>query len=161
MRDDGGMLSRAEFLATLPRRRLAAAALLRDEQGRVCLVEPTYKEGWILPGGTVEADEAPSTACTREVREELGIDLVPGPLLALAWVAPAPEVDPHGGELLVYDGGVVGPEVVARFALPPDELRSFRFAAPEEVVGLATARTARNVDAALAGLAQGRVVELT
>jgi 8-oxo-dGTP diphosphatase len=154
------MLSRSEYLATLPRRRLAAAALIRDDQGRVCLVEPTYKDRWILPGGTVEADEAPSSACTGEVREELGVDVVPGPLLALSWVAPVPGLDPHGGLRLVYDGGVVGPATIARFVLPTDELRSFRFVAPREVSALATPGTARDVDAALTGLAQGRVVEL-
>ena len=43
------------FIATLPTRRLAAGALIRNERGEMLLVKPNYKDGWILPGGTVEA----------------------------------------------------------------------------------------------------------
>ena len=32
---------------------MAAGALFRDEDGRVLLVDPTYKPTWDLPGGAV------------------------------------------------------------------------------------------------------------
>ena len=64
-----------EFIATLPTRRLASAAVIRDEHGRVLAVEPNYKDGWTLPGGTVEAGEDPRTGCFREVVEEVGLHL--------------------------------------------------------------------------------------
>ena len=71
-------LSREElvkFIATLPTRRLAAGAVIRNEHGELLLVQPNYKDGWILPGGTVEAGEAPKPGCFREVEEELGLRL--------------------------------------------------------------------------------------
>lgn len=40
----------AEGNATQARKRVSADVLLRDEQGRVLLVKPTYKPGWDLPG---------------------------------------------------------------------------------------------------------------
>ncbi|WP_169801306.1 NUDIX domain-containing protein, partial [Streptomyces kanamyceticus] len=46
----------ATYIAGLPRVLVAAAALFRDVEGRVLLVEPNYREGWALPGGTVESD---------------------------------------------------------------------------------------------------------
>jgi ADP-ribose pyrophosphatase YjhB (NUDIX family) len=79
--DGDQVLSRAEYLASLPRRRIAAGALIRDQTGRICLVDPTYKDFWQLPGGTVEADESPSAGCRREVREELGLEIDLGPML--------------------------------------------------------------------------------
>lgn len=51
---DRTVTSRAEFLATLPRKRVTAGALIRDEVGRLLLVEPTYRDRWLTPGGTVE-----------------------------------------------------------------------------------------------------------
>jgi ADP-ribose pyrophosphatase YjhB (NUDIX family) len=39
---------------------MAAGALLFDEDGRILLVEPTYKPYWEIPGGVVEADESPT-----------------------------------------------------------------------------------------------------
>ncbi|MBO9706159.1 MAG: NUDIX hydrolase, partial [Arthrobacter sp.] len=58
-----------EYFRTLPRRRVAAGLVIRDDEGRVLAVEPNYKEGWLLPGGTVDAGEAPRAAARREGRE--------------------------------------------------------------------------------------------
>ncbi len=32
--------------------RVTAGALIRDAEGRILLVKPTYKDGWNIPGGT-------------------------------------------------------------------------------------------------------------
>jgi NUDIX domain len=63
-----------QYVASLARKRMAATAFFRDDQGRVLLVNPVYKEPWDLPGGAVEAEESPHAACRREVAEELGLD---------------------------------------------------------------------------------------
>jgi 8-oxo-dGTP diphosphatase len=47
--------SPGDYTATLPRKRMGAAVLLRDCDGRMMLVEPAYKNYWELPGGAVEA----------------------------------------------------------------------------------------------------------
>ncbi|WP_405778860.1 NUDIX domain-containing protein [Streptomyces sp. NBC_01378] len=47
----------AEGNAKQARKRVAADVLLRDADGQVLLVNPTYKPGWDLPGGMVEANE--------------------------------------------------------------------------------------------------------
>ena len=49
------------------RKRMAATVLFTDAQGRVLVVEPTYKPRWELPGGAVERDESPWRAAGREV----------------------------------------------------------------------------------------------
>ena len=36
---------------TRPKKRMGAGVLIRDEQGRVLLVEPTYKQSWEIPSG--------------------------------------------------------------------------------------------------------------
>lgn len=153
------MLDRRSFLATLPRRRLATGALIRDVQGRVCIVEPTYKELWHFPGGTIETDESPAAGYRREVLEELGVDLPIGPLLCLDWVPPD-EDDPHGAMILVYDGGIVDDEMITRFRLPAEELSDVRFVAVEDLPQWVSAANQRRVAAALRSVADGAVVEL-
>jgi hypothetical protein len=56
-----------QYVASLARKRMAATAFFRDDQGRVLLVNPVYKGTWDLPGGAVEAEESPHAACRREV----------------------------------------------------------------------------------------------
>lgn len=68
-----GSTSRAAPRA-LPGKHVAAGVLFRDRVNRVLLVEPTYKPNWEIPGGVVEADEAPWAAASRELAEELGWD---------------------------------------------------------------------------------------
>ncbi|MFO0589228.1 MAG: (deoxy)nucleoside triphosphate pyrophosphohydrolase [Polyangiaceae bacterium] len=62
---------------------VAAAAVIRD--GRVLLTQ--RKQGshlagaWELPGGKAEHDEDPRDAVVRELREELGVEVIVGDIL--------------------------------------------------------------------------------
>ena len=112
---------------------MAAGSLFRDEDGRVLLVDPTYKPTWDLPGGAVEKEESPHAACRREVAEELGLDRVPGRVLVVDWVPSRPE-RPEG-LIVVYDGGVLAPGDVAAITLPDAELAGYEFVQPGEVAG--------------------------
>ena len=153
------MLTRKEFLATLPRRRVAAGAVIRDDQGRVCLVEPTYKAYWLLPGGTVEADESPRSGCHREIIEELGLELELGPLLGMEWLASEGSDDAHGALMFCYDGGVLDAATISRIVTPAEELHGFRFVPVAELPDYTTERNRRRIVAAL-GAIGGPVAEL-
>jgi 8-oxo-dGTP pyrophosphatase MutT (NUDIX family) len=89
------------YIASLARKRMAAGALFRDQDGQVLLVDPVYRATWDLPGGAVEAEESPHAACRREVAEELGLDRPAGRVLAVDWVPSRPE-RPEG-LITVYD----------------------------------------------------------
>ncbi|MFD0119753.1 NUDIX domain-containing protein [Streptomyces sp. NPDC058320] len=114
---------------------VAAGVLLFDEDGRVLLVDPTYKAGWEFPGGVVEPGEAPARAGVREVAEETGIQLpeLPG-LLVIDWEAPAPPA--YGGLRLLFDGGCLDGAEARRMILPGPELRGWRFVTEQEAAGL-------------------------
>jgi 8-oxo-dGTP diphosphatase len=146
----------AAWQATLPRKRMGAGVLVRDADGRVLLVEPTYKPDWEIPGGTIETDESPRAGCAREVREELGVDLAVGRLLVFEWQPPAP--DRTESLLFVYDGGVLPPD--AEITLPADELASFRLVALEDCDALVSPRLGRRLRAAMTALTEGVLVEL-
>ena len=114
---------------------VAAGVLLFDEQGRVLLVDPTYKPGWEFPGGVVEPGEAPAQAGVREVAEELGIGLGAAPkLLVVDWESPVPPG--YGGLRFLFDGGVLCGEDAARLLLPGAELRGWRFVTEQEAAAL-------------------------
>ena len=141
--------------AALPRKRVGAGVVLVDDADRVLLVEPTYKPGWEVPGGMVEAGESPRAAARREVREELGLDVVVGRLLVVDWVPPGRR--PDDGLMLLYAGEV---DRALPIVLQEDELRSWRWCDVSEVRERTTPFMARRLAAALAARAEGSTLEL-
>jgi 8-oxo-dGTP pyrophosphatase MutT (NUDIX family) len=158
MTEHAAALNATAWRDSRPGKRMGAGLLIRNEDGDVLLVEPTYKEAWELPGGATEADESPAQCAGREVREELGVQLAVGRLLCVEWQPPEP--DRTESLMWIYDGGVVTPDVVAKFALPTDELVSYRFCSPAQVRERMSLRLSRRVEAAMLGLTENRVVEL-
>jgi 8-oxo-dGTP diphosphatase len=125
------MLSREDYLASLPKKRMASGCLFRDEQGRILLVKPTYKPGWEIPGGVVEQDESPRQACRREIGEELGLACSIQTLLVVDYNS----ASAAKGESLqfLFDGGTLEPEDIAAIRLPERELSEYRFFAAHEL----------------------------
>ncbi|MFI6804818.1 NUDIX domain-containing protein [Streptomyces luteogriseus] len=144
----------AAYIASLPRVLAGAAALFRDGEGRVLLVEPNYREGWALPGGTVESDdgETPRQGARRETAEEIGLDRELGRLLAVDWV--------HGTGrpplvAYLYDGGVLSEDELKAIRLQEEELLSWRLVAREELPEYLRGSLGGRVLAALDVLADG------
>ncbi|MEU1595760.1 NUDIX hydrolase [Streptomyces sp. NPDC005708] len=144
----------ATYIAGLPRVLAGAAVLFQDGAGRVLLVEPNYREGWALPGGTVESDdgETPRQGAHRETLEEIGLDVELGRLLAVDWV--------HftGHPPLVaylYDGGVLDEEALKAIRLQEEELLSWRLVPREELTEYLSGTLGRRVLVALDVLAAG------
>lgn len=136
---------------------VAAGALFVDDAGRVMLVRPTYKDYWDIPGGYVEAGESPRQTCTREVREELGIDVELGQLLVADW-APHPS---EGDKLLfVFDGGTLTVQQRASIRLQLDELAEYVYLDPPAAARLLIPRLARRVSAAIQARALGHPLYL-
>ncbi|MEV8038607.1 NUDIX hydrolase [Streptomyces sp. NPDC086182] len=143
----------AAYIAGLPRVLVGAAALFRDAEGRVLLVEPNYRDGWTLPGGTVESDdgESPRQGARRETAEEIGLDVELGRLLAVDWVqgsARPPLV------AYLYDGGVLGERDLKAIRLQEEELLSWRLVPREELAEHLPGASGRRVLAALDVLAE-------
>ena len=136
----------------LPAIPVSAGALIFDRAGRLLILKPTYKSGWTIPGGVMEADgETPWEACRREVREECGIDVRQGRLACMDFRRPGP--DRPGGIRFLFDRGDVGDESLAAIVIQPEEVSGYRLAAPPDALPLLRGPIRRRVRAALAGRA--------
>lgn len=139
----------AEVYASLPGKQVAAACLSVDDDGRVLLVKPTYKEPWELPGGVVEAGESPWHGCRREILEELGLDIRPGRLLAVDHRAAHDGIRPDALRF-VFDGGRLNPAETPP-TLPDEELSEWRFVDPDRLDDYVIPVMARRIRACLSG----------
>lgn len=133
----------------LPRIPASAGALLRDGDGRVLILRPTYKSGWTVPGGQIEEDgESPWEGCRREVAEETGLDVTSGRLACVDFLHP--RAGRPGGIRFLFDCGVVDADRRDRLVLQDEEISEARWVAPDEAVHLLSGPVGRRVARALA-----------
>lgn len=143
------------WFAQLPGVVLAAAGLITNAAGEVLIVKPNYRDHWTLPGGICEHGEPPHLGCAREVAEEVGLDRVAGPLLAVDWA------QPFGAETrpilhFVFDcGGVPAGQAIV---LQHEELDDYQFAAPDRLDSYTPSFMRHRIAAALAGRDRGATV---
>lgn len=115
-----------------PRKRVIAHVLLTDPQGRVCLLETSFKPDWELPGGILDVRESPRAGVVREVAEELGYHIAVGRLLVVDWLPPY--LGWEDAIELVFDGGVLSRR--SKEMLYPDgkEIRAVHWHAVEDAL---------------------------
>jgi ADP-ribose pyrophosphatase YjhB (NUDIX family) len=115
------------------RQRIAAYGVVRDDEDRLLLARAapllTLRGRWFLPGGGVQHGESPADSLQREIAEESGLTVVPGPLLdVLSDIRTIPDGTSLHTVRLIYEvaswHGSLRPEVdgttdaVAWFSLP-------------------------------------------
>ncbi len=69
-----------EFIATQERRLSSAAVLIENTKGELLVLKASYKPYWSTPSGIVDAEESPTQAAVREVREETSLTIRPADL---------------------------------------------------------------------------------
>ena len=132
----------------VPRIPASAGALIFDGAGRLLILKPTYKAGWTIPGGQVEADgETPWEACRREAREESGVEIETA-RLAVCRLSPAREGRP-GGVRFLFDCGVLDAEELRHVEVQAEEIAELGFVPVAEALELLSGPLRRRVRAAV------------
>jgi 8-oxo-dGTP pyrophosphatase MutT (NUDIX family) len=113
----------AYIALTHPRFLVGVMALIRDERGQVLILEHTYRRRypWGLPGGYLQSREDPPAGLVRELREETGLQIEVGQLLAAGIYTPG-QID------LLYRAHIVGGQLH-----PTPEIRGWRYAPSAEL----------------------------
>jgi ADP-ribose pyrophosphatase YjhB (NUDIX family) len=129
---------------------VSAGALIFDRAGRLLILRPTYKSGWTIPGGVMEADgESPWQACRREVLEECGIEVTGGRLACMDFRTPRP--GRVGGVRYLFDCGELGDDVLAAIVIQPEEILEHRLVPVPKALELLRRPIRRRVRAACRG----------
>ncbi|MCU1595399.1 MAG: hydrolase [Frankiales bacterium] len=118
--------------------------LITVDGSQVLLVKPSYRSGWVPPGGFVDRGEEPLEAMSREMQEELGLDVTFEPwhrvafhsrrqgvaFISVAKLAEQRNVEPRSAEILEARWFPVDdlPPMPLDFfeGMPPEDLEALR-----------------------------------
>jgi 8-oxo-dGTP diphosphatase len=112
--------------------------IIKDDQGRLLLIKRGHAPGaglWSLPGGRIEPGETDAQALVREMREETGLAVEPGPLIGRVR-RPSPGYAAQGEDVLDirdYAATVTGGTLRAG-----DDAAEARWIAPGDLASLPT-----------------------
>lgn len=124
--------NRQEWLDSLPKKTVATGLYVFDNEGKMLIVKPSYKEGWSVPGGVCEALESPTEAVIREVREEMGLVAEIDRFLALDYLR-----DEKNDSLqFIYLAKPISEEEKAKIKIDNKEISEYRFVELDEAIGL-------------------------
>ena len=124
-----------ESAARVPSIAVSTGALIFDHARRLLILKPTYKSGWTIPGGIMEADgESPWQACRREIREECGLDIASARLACMDF-RPTREGS-SGGIRFLFDCGALPDSTLGAIVLQADEISEHRLAPIPEALAL-------------------------
>lgn len=108
---------------------MAGGAIIRNKEGKILILEPTYKDHWEIPGGVTEDNESPRQSAEREIKEELGVDIKVGHCLVTHYRAAMG--DQNENIMWVFDGGEIDE---SKIQLCDKELKAFAFVTWEEAI---------------------------
>lgn len=118
----------------LPRKKMAAGAIVFNDRNEILLVKPGYKEFWSIPGGVIEENESPRTTCLREVKEEVNVELKNLRFLGVDYIRKDGDVDEYLH--LMFCADKLNKKQQEGIKIDGDELLDFKFVSPEEAIKL-------------------------
>lgn len=142
----------------IPRIPASAGALVWDRKGRLLILKPTYKGGWTIPGGIIEADgETPWEACRRETREECGLEVRHGRLVCVDFLRPRP--GRPGGMRFLFSCGTFRDSALSGIVLQEAEISAYRLARVDQALRWLSGPVRRRVTAAVNNSGKLRYLE--
>lgn len=124
------LLSREEYLASVPKKRISGGVLLLNEtKDALLMVKPWYKDWWTIPGGVADAKESPRSAAIREVREEVGLSIETVAFVGIGHVARDADDVIH----TFFYGGIVDGTMQKQIRIDEDEIDGWKFVPLDEL----------------------------
>jgi len=143
----------SDYYENLPKKRMGAGALFFNEKNELLIVNPTYKEGWSIPGGVVDKGESPLVCCAREVKEEIGLDVEIKKLVCVNYNS-ATDDKPENMQF-IFHGGTLSLEQIKSIRLQEEELSEYKFLPIKQALTMLSKKLANRIPKALRVLEGG------
>lgn len=137
-----------EFFKTIPKRPMGACMVLRDEAGKILMLDSNYRDGWVFPGGLAEQNESPKEAAERETFEETGLKKEAKRLLVVNHTILQ---NGEASMVFTFDGGIVTEAEKTSIRID-EENDAFEFMEIEDAIESARRKTKDRLKYALKAL---------
>lgn len=147
-------MSTIDYINSLPKKIVASAAIFLNKNGELLIVKPNYRDGWLVPGGGIDAMESPKDGCLREIREEIGLTVTDVQFLSVNHHRnSSDEGVPYDSLEFTFWAGVLSDEQIANIVLQDEELDEFKFCPIEEALALLNPKLSHRIKLGLDALA--------
>ena len=127
-------MNKIEEKNLFPEKRVSSIGFILNEEQKILLVKPSYYKYWHLPGGFVDEHESPLQAVSREIREEIYLDLKPNSLIIVNYNSGADEQKEV--IVFVFDFGRLKQEEFSGLELDNSEIIDYGFFEKEKAMEL-------------------------
>lgn len=126
------------YYQNLPKKRMAVAAVFFNEAGQILILKNGYRKFWTLPGGVVELNESLGEALRREIKEEIGLDILNYKLAALDYCKAkvVNEVQNTESLQILFDCGIINRTNELLIKIDNDEILEYKFCELSEALNL-------------------------
>lgn len=119
---------------SFPEKRVSSIGFIQNDELKILLVKPSYYKYWHLPGGFVDENESPLVAVSREIKEEVNLDLEPDRLMIINY---------HSGSeqqkevlVFIFDYGIIQHENFKALTVDHAEIVDYGFFTKQEALNL-------------------------
>lgn len=128
-----------KYYAKLPKKRISVGALFFNNKNELLIVEPNYKNNWLIVGGTVDKNESPYTAIKREIKEEIG--LTPKNLKLVCVEYKTHQDYRIEAIYFLFYGGVLKQKQIDSIKIQKSELEKYKFINIKEAIKILSTTT--------------------
>ncbi|MFC1622977.1 NUDIX domain-containing protein [Patescibacteria group bacterium] len=150
-------MEQVAYLKSLSKKICSVGALFFDDQGRLLVLETSYKKGWTIPGGVVDSNESLLEGLKREIGEEIGLDVSVKKLLVIEYKSG--KVKEYFSESLqfIFFGGILSKEGVEDIKVDGEEIVAFEFMEVNSALSMLGENLSRRVRVALDNIESSEV----
>ena len=136
-----------KYQKMLPKKQVGTAVIFLNIKGELLIMQPDYRNEWLVPGGSADANESPLHCAVRETKEEIGLDILEMKLVGVYY---GHKKGIHSDSLkLIFYGGVLTESQISQIKLQTEELEKYTFALPEEANAILSLSLQKSIPACL------------
>lgn len=145
-----------EYHKQLSKKQVGTAVIFFNNEDKILIVKPNYRESWLTPGGSVDEGESPLACATRETKEEIGLNITN---LQLVGVYHSTGKGMYPDSLkFIFNGGILSDEQIANIQLQTEELEEYTFKSIPEALPLLSNSLQKSIPNCLKAMEENTVV---